>query len=93
MRHREVVPRLAGTSGGQARWSRLSNGALVVDWTLGDGGRLTLLANLNLHPVDDLPRVGARCVYAQGRDAERLAAAGRLPPWSAAWYIESGGAA
>jgi malto-oligosyltrehalose trehalohydrolase len=94
VRHREIVPRLAGTPGGTARFERLGPRSLHVAWTLGDGATLELVAHL-----DGEPGRGAR-VPARGRVLFETspgvaddAAAGRLRPWSVAWrLIEAGGA-
>lgn len=44
LRRREIVPRLAGTGGHAGRFRLHDCGVLEVDWTLGDGSRLALLA-------------------------------------------------
>ena len=45
IRRREIVPRLAGASFGEAKAA--GNGLLTADWRMGDGATLRLLANLS----------------------------------------------
>ena len=51
LRHREILPRLAGMAGGQANYEPLGHRALRAWWRLGDGAHLTLTANLGAKPV------------------------------------------
>lgn len=87
LRRRELVPRLPGTSGGGAVWQRFADSGLAVSWTLGDGSRLSLLANLGPHPAEGVPAPQGRLLYATGPEASQRAAQGRLPPWSAVWHL------
>ncbi len=45
LRRREIVPRLRGMTGRSGRFQSLGEHALRAEWRLGDGARLTLLAN------------------------------------------------
>jgi malto-oligosyltrehalose trehalohydrolase len=79
-RRREIVPRLAGAAFGSAQWPER---VLTADWRLGDGSRLSLLANLSAAPAPrprppDKP--GGSAVWG-GEPRERLA------PWSVFWRI------
>jgi len=49
LRHRHIVPRLAGMKSG-GTFSLVNDNALRVDWTLGDGARLHLVANFSDQP-------------------------------------------
>ncbi len=51
IRAREVVPRLSGMPPYAGRYQVLGPKAVSVDWRLGDGSRLSLLANFGGHPV------------------------------------------
>lgn len=84
LRRRIIVPRLAGIRGGQASFRLLGDHGLQVAWRLGGGSRLTLLANLGETAVPLDQRPPGRCFYAGGKRS----AAGRLPPWSVAWYLD-----
>jgi maltooligosyltrehalose trehalohydrolase len=65
LRRREIMPRLAGTSGFAGRWRRLGSAAVMVEWRLGDNARLMLAANFSERPVapPDLAE-GWRLLYA-----------------------------
>ncbi|MDZ7754124.1 MAG: DUF3459 domain-containing protein [Gammaproteobacteria bacterium] len=80
LRHRELVPRLRGPvhdRGGQLHGAT----ALTAAWTLGDGSRLAVTANLGEAPVDGVSLPGGRVLYTT-HPADTAAAAIRLPPWS-----------
>lgn len=64
LRHRLIVPRLAGTSGEAGRLLTTRDGGLAVDWSL-DGAVLQLRANLSDRPIalpgtdgDEIHRTG-----------------------------------
>ncbi|WP_265942496.1 malto-oligosyltrehalose trehalohydrolase [Dechloromonas sp. A34] len=89
IRRQQIVPRLRGMKSGQAAWDTLGEAALEVAWRLGDGSRLTLLANLGAEPVGPVaPPPGVAIHRSDSLTAEDLAA-GRLPPWSVAWVLDA----
>jgi malto-oligosyltrehalose trehalohydrolase len=66
IRRREIVPRLHGMApGGQYRM--LGPMALRVEWTLGDGSELVLLANFSDVPVSLGAPVNGDLVYCSGK--------------------------
>jgi maltooligosyltrehalose trehalohydrolase len=78
IRAREISPRLAGTRFGSAR---RDGSVLVVDWTLGDGNKLALAANLSntsAAAANNLPT---------GRPLWNGEPPQQLPPWSVYWSI------
>jgi len=84
VRGEEIVPRLgAGRLG--ARATRLGGAGLAVEWSLGDGSALRLVANLGPDPLDcTLPwRDAGRCLAASPETG-----AGTLPPLGA-WHVAS----
>jgi 1,4-alpha-glucan branching enzyme/maltooligosyltrehalose trehalohydrolase len=86
LRRTHVVPRLPGMIGGE--FELIGTSALIVRWRLSDGGRLMLLANLGEVPVEaDLHFAGTSFYVSQAGLPEAFAA-GRMPPWCAAWFIE-----
>jgi malto-oligosyltrehalose trehalohydrolase len=88
LRHRELVPRLAGAPGASGRQRRLGDGAVAVEWRLGDGSRLALAANLAAQPWRGAPIAPAGRLLLETPDgAARDAARGALPPWSACWRL------
>jgi hypothetical protein len=88
VRHREIIPRLAGASGYAGDYALLGAGAFRASWHLGDGSRLHLLANLSAQDVDaaDASPAG-RIIW---REATRDAVGDRLAPWSLTWSIDGG---
>lgn len=89
LRRERIVPRLAGTSGGLARFELLGGTAIAVAWRLGDGSRLALLANLGPETSGKLATPAGEVIHLCNLP-ERDLIAGRLPPWSVAWFIEQG---
>lgn len=85
IRHREIVPRLAGTRGNAGRFERWSERGITVRWTLGDGSRLTLTANLDAQPALGPPDpLDGRTLYASA-DVE----SGEVPAWFVGWTLEA----
>jgi 1,4-alpha-glucan branching enzyme/maltooligosyltrehalose trehalohydrolase len=82
LRMRVIVPRLAGMRSHAGEYRPLSAHALAVAWRLGDGSRLTLLANLGEDPVTLAEPAAGALLYATG-DAPKKT----LPPWSAAFFL------
>jgi maltooligosyltrehalose trehalohydrolase len=76
-RHQMIVPRLAGASFGSAQWS---DSVLTADWRLGDGSRLSLLANLS-DAKPPSPRMPSGTPLWGGTPGDTL------PPWSVFWSL------
>jgi maltooligosyltrehalose trehalohydrolase len=79
-RKAHVVPRLAQIGGDAGTVTALGGDAFAVRWTLGDGGTLTLTANLSDTPA---PRPGTftdAAFFAYPTDLD--VTAHTLPPWS-----------
>ncbi len=70
LRHRHVVPRLAGMQGGT---SAVVNGALHVEWMLGDGARLHLAVNLSRDAVRLPQAPRGTVIHAEGARAQGAA--------------------
>ena len=87
LRRTHVVPRLPGMGGG-AEFELAGASGLVVRWRLGDGARLTLLANLGDGPVEGTLRFAGTAFYLSQPGLPEILTAGRMPPWCAAWFIE-----
>jgi 1,4-alpha-glucan branching enzyme/maltooligosyltrehalose trehalohydrolase len=84
LRAREIVPRLAGMSGG-ARFAQTPLNLLCVDWTMGDGAALHLVANLEPHARKLVQVPCGRLLYTSNVE---MAVAGTVPPWTVIWTIE-----
>lgn len=87
LRRSYIVPRLAGMKPSGYYVAR-EDGALAVHWTLGDGARLHLSANLSAAPLREaLVGPGTRLYVSAGMDDQALEH-GRLPAWSVIWSLE-----
>jgi maltooligosyltrehalose trehalohydrolase len=84
LRASTIVPRLAK---GEAHGTYASSapGYVSVDWTLGDGSRLHLRANLADGACECAAPI-ARLLHVEGS----APSAGRIAPWSAAWWLLDG---
>jgi len=92
LRRREIVPRLAQLRGGEAGYEILDTRGLLVRWRLGDGSRLTLLANLGEAELPvanreaDLPTGDP--LYAEPRSLAAARMPDQLPGWSLIWWLQ-----
>jgi maltooligosyltrehalose trehalohydrolase len=79
LRRSEIGPRLAGMKGGSAR-AQFDASVLSAQWRMGDGSRLSLLANLTSDPVACTQELEGRPIWggAPGKD---------LVAWSVHWAI------
>lgn len=85
LRNTFIVPRLAGMKGHSGRFEVFAPGVLQLDWQLGDGCNLRLLANFSDRLVRRAMPVGQmETVFASTADA----AAGTLAPWDVVWTLE-----
>jgi len=89
LRRGHIMPRLGGMSGGTGRYSTHGKTGLSVSWRLGDGSRLSLLANLGAErlAMDGEP-TGGQLLYAVPGPVETALPAGELPPWSVAFFLD-----
>ena len=89
IRHREIVPRLPGMRGGRSRILGTGDRTLAVRWILGDGARLTLLANLGAAaaPAEAFPNPAGRLLFATNA-AYESGLDDALPPWSVAFFLD-----
>jgi 1,4-alpha-glucan branching enzyme/maltooligosyltrehalose trehalohydrolase len=87
IRAREIVPRLQALRGNAAAFATAGTGGLQAHWTLTDGSRLTLWANLAGQPADARfePATG-RLLFATHPDAAD--GSGALPAWSVTWRLQ-----
>ncbi len=70
IRRREIVPRLHGMEEFAGRYRALGARSVIVEWRLGDGSQLCLIANFAAEPVSaaDIPDMG-RMLYASAETA------------------------
>ena len=89
LRAREIAPRLRNT-GGRARYA-VDDRLLAVDWTLGDGSRLHLTANLAEAARERVDSPAGRILYAGIPDAQAMLRDRTLPGWTVVWTLEDAG--
>jgi len=89
LRREHVIDRLAGMQGQSATTDRRSETSFIVQWRLGDGSQLTLVANLG---VDAGPSLAhwpqGRLILATDQKIAEAMANQQLPPWFVAWFVE-----
>ena len=73
------MPRLAGATFGDARAA--DDGRLTADWRMGDGTRLSLIANLSPRAIASPPAEVTGSIIWGGKTGSPM------PPWSVLWCI------
>jgi maltooligosyltrehalose trehalohydrolase len=91
IRRQEIMPRLVGMEGQSGIVDVVAGSLLVISWTMGDGSKLRLFANLGDRPVN-LPassRVGeaSQLLFASVNGANGLLKSARLPEWSVVFRL------
>jgi len=79
IRRWEIMPRLAGATFGDARAA--DDGRLTADWRMGDGTRLSLIANLSPRAIASPPAEVTGSIIWGGKTGSPM------PPWSVLWCI------
>jgi malto-oligosyltrehalose trehalohydrolase len=79
VRRREIVPRLAGATFGDAHAD--DHGLLTAHWLMGDGTTLSLIANLSDREIAEAA-LETKGTPIWGNELEE-----NIPPWSAFWRI------
>jgi len=87
IRHSEIVPRLKGVAGNSGTFAAYEAQAIDVRWRLGDGTRLTMIANLGDTPCKVPFEPGGRVLFETEAGIAAQAAAA-LPGWSVAVLID-----
>jgi maltooligosyltrehalose trehalohydrolase len=90
LRKERLVPHLPGLQGNNTAVRLLGDRSATIEWRLGDGRKLTLLANLGTTPVLGVEQPASPLLFASEGDVVPSLNAGTLPPWSVAWYLENG---
>ena len=87
LRAREIVPRLRNLRAGLAGFEVIGEGALCAHWRLGDGTRLTLIANLNDAPAFCREAPAGKLLYAVPGFSG--AYDGHCVAWSVVWFLDT----
>lgn len=82
IRTAEIVPRLPGMSGNSGRYEMIGSHGFRVEWTLGDGSLLTLIANPSAEPLDDVDVWRAHHLWLEG-----FASGHTLDPYSVVFTL------
>jgi 1,4-alpha-glucan branching enzyme len=91
LRKTEIVPRLKGTPGHAGTAETWGGRGLTASWTLGDGSRLALVANMGPETSKPPALPGGRLLHAtDGSDRRGLERS--LAPWTVAFFMEGAGA-
>ncbi|MFZ0257738.1 MAG: malto-oligosyltrehalose trehalohydrolase [Gammaproteobacteria bacterium] len=88
LRHAEILPRLPGIKAQQVSNRALTSRALEAQWTLGDGTRLMLFANLSNESAADVSPPLSRLIFADSSETSAAVKQGQLPAWSVAWFLD-----
>ncbi|MFO1431733.1 MAG: malto-oligosyltrehalose trehalohydrolase [Candidatus Competibacteraceae bacterium] len=88
IRQQKLVPRLVGLEGRKSHFTVLGKRGLRVEWTLGDGSRLYLLANLGEQPIAEVSPPEGEVVFASQEGLLAEPTEQILPPWSVLWRLE-----
>ena len=89
LRTRVIVPRLSGMQHGGS-FQIANDRALLVDWMLGDGSRLHLLANLSADLCQNVTPPAGERIFAVSSNAGAALVNGDLQPWTVIWSLEEG---
>ncbi|HEX5795468.1 MAG TPA: DUF3459 domain-containing protein, partial [Geminicoccaceae bacterium] len=87
LRHDTVAPRLAGIGGHAGESTLVGEQGLQVAWTLGDGARLVLVANLGTEPQGGFAVPAGELIFATREGLLEELDQARLPGWSIAWFL------
>lgn len=88
IRKHEIIPRLRGITGKQARYRLLAERAIQVKWQLNEGSRLLLTANLGATEANVNCSAQGRVLYASSGETQKNLLQGKLAPWSVLFCLE-----
>lgn len=90
LRHREIIPRIAGMQQNAGDHLQLGNRGMRIEWRLGEGSRLTLLANLCAVPLPITPGLMpvGEPLYAHPPGWVPDSTSQPLPSWCVSWFLD-----
>jgi len=86
VRHERIVPLLQEVGGFAGSYHVISDGAVLVCWTLEAGRALVLAANLSNDSIDNFATLNGDVLWHEGPELSGSA----MRPWSVRWLIASG---
>ncbi len=84
IRREKIVPILGEIAGHAGAYEVFGTGAVVVRWTLDNGGKLVLAANLSDNSTDGFPLDCGEVIWHEGPDP----AGSCFRPWSVRWCLD-----
>jgi hypothetical protein len=84
----QALPRLVGIPRKAGDFEPIGDRALRVQWRLGDGARLHLLAHLGPGTVDVGSSPEGRPLFVTPESTRTSVERGALGPWSVAWWLQ-----
>ena len=90
IRHQKIIPRLSGTSTVRSNVFGAARRAVDVEWMMGDGSILRLVANLDHQSVVVKSPIGANTLLYTSHPALLECRSTTLPPWFVAWWLHPG---
>ncbi|MCE3248165.1 MAG: Malto-oligosyltrehalose trehalohydrolase, partial [Geminicoccaceae bacterium] len=87
LRHETIAPRLAAIRGGIGENALIGDRGLQVVWTLGDGARLALVANLGAEPQAGFAVPSGELIFGNRAGLLEELDQGHLPGWSVGWFL------
>jgi malto-oligosyltrehalose trehalohydrolase len=84
IRRDAIIPHLKHVNAGRAHYNVFGKNGLSVNWSLGDKGFLTLLANLGSEAGASVPRPAGDMIYTNVPEASLEK---ELSPWCVAWFL------
>ncbi|MGH8743692.1 MAG: DUF3459 domain-containing protein, partial [Burkholderiales bacterium] len=88
LRRDAIVPRLGNMPGGQACYELIGRRGFRVQWKLGDGSALALVANLSGDSLPGVPRPDGELIYATDASVAAGLTSALMASWSVAWYLD-----
>ena len=87
LRRDTVVPHLRNLGRRSASFTLGENNSLAVDWNLANKVTLRLITNLSPNPLSPPATPVGRLIYSTVDDITKKLAAGKMLPWSVAWFL------
>lgn len=87
LRKKEIIPRLAGMRVRSGGFEAVVDRAIYVYWIMGDGAKLSLLANLAERAVKAGKPPAGRVIFGTHDGLEDIVRSGEMPPWSVLWTM------
>jgi malto-oligosyltrehalose trehalohydrolase len=89
LRFQHIVPHLSDACKIRAHYKAHKDRGLRAHWGFTDCAKLTVLANLGGDNLSGLDAPAGQAIFASVEIEQDALKNGTLPPWSAAWFLES----